>query len=139
MSNLEPDPSSRASEPVVARSQLWPRLVGAVALAVLGACGVTLLVIPSRPPSLISRSNWDLATVLPTIHDFSADWNYSLDGPLRRAAPANTTASRHPSAPGPASVYTPAECENIPKVVELYGTPDFAAMVHVDRNTETIA
>jgi hypothetical protein len=77
--------------------------------------------------------------VLPSYRDFPADWNYALEGTVRRAAPANNAASRHPGTQVPASVYTPAECQDIPKIVGLYQTARFAAMVHVDRNTADIA
>jgi hypothetical protein len=111
----------------------WPRAVGAVALAVLGACGATLLVVPSRSSSLTSRSNWDLATVLPSYRDFPASWNYELEGTVRRAAPANNAAPRHPA------VYAPAECGNVPTILGLYETSRFAAMVRVDPSTDDIA
>jgi hypothetical protein len=116
----------------------WPRVVGAVALVVLGACGAALVVIPSRPTSLISRSNWDLAKALPSDHDFPPDWNYALQGTVRRAAPKNDEASREPGV-RPTSVYAPADCGNVPKILGLYKTANFAALVHVDRSKDDVA
>ncbi|HEY9304214.1 MAG TPA: hypothetical protein VIO95_07985 [Mycobacterium sp.] len=131
MSTLERDPG-------VLRSRLWPRMVGAVALAVVGACGAMLLMIPARSASLLSRSNWDLATALPSYRDFPADWNYSLQGTVRRQAPSSTTASP-PRAEAPASVYAPADCGNVPKILGLYESSRFAAVVRVNPSTDEIA
>jgi hypothetical protein len=117
----------------------WPRVVGAVALAVIGACGVTLLVIPARPANLISRSNWDLATALPSSRDFPANWNYGLEGTVRRQAKPSTTASRPRGAGAPTAVYAPADCGNVPTILGLYETSRFAAIVHVDQSTDEVA
>jgi hypothetical protein len=121
-------------------------VVGAVALAVLGACGATLLVIGPRSErakvsgasstSLLSRSDWGLATALPTSADFPADWGYSLAGRLRRSAPSGTATSSVAPKPGPAAaVYTPSECGNVPKILNQSGAA-LAAYVQVDRSTQ---
>lgn len=96
----------------MSRSRLRPRVVGAAALAVIGTCGALLMLVPSRSASLTSRSNWDLATALPSYGDFPADWNYTLEGAVRRAAPANNAAPGHPGAQAPPSVYVRAECQS---------------------------
>lgn len=62
----------------------------------LGACGAALVL--TAPPanqaraaaSLLSRSNWVLATALPASQDVPADWGYSLTGRLRRAVSPST-------------------------------------------------
>ncbi len=120
-----------------ARSRPWSRLVGAVALVVLGACGVALLVIPAHSASLASRSNWALAATMPTSRDFPAGWGYQLSGWLPRAHPADTVTSTPPPA-GPRAVYAPAACANVPKILTRSGAAQ-AAGVSVDRYTELFA
>jgi hypothetical protein len=124
-------------------AQRWPRLVGAVALSVLGVCGVTLLAIQPRSDSgasLASRSDWDLATALPTGADFPADWGYSVAGQLRRATPSKTQSGNPaPSVPppqGPTAAYTPATCGTIPKILDQSSGGALAAYVQVDRYTQ---
>lgn len=107
-------------------------MVGAVALVVLGACGATLVAIPARPASLLSRSNWNLAQALPTYRDFPSDWNYALQGLVRRR-PLPLRAAV------PAAVYAPSDCGNVPKILGLYDAIHFAAMVHVDPSKDDIA
>jgi hypothetical protein len=119
------------------------RVVGAVALALLTACGVTLWLIAPRPneahassASLLSRSDWVLATALPTSGDFPADWGYSLAGRLRRAAPTGTAPSSTRPRPGPAAAaYEPATCGDLPKILSQSGDA-LAAYVQVDRFTQ---
>ena len=129
---------SLAAQPVAPRSQPWPRVVGAIALAVLGACGATLLMTAPRSnhasASLASRTDWVLATALPNSADFPADWGYSLTGRLQRAIPSTTVASSPQPNPAPAAaaIYAPAACGSIPKVLDHSGGA-LAAYVQVDR------
>jgi hypothetical protein len=136
-----PRPSTRSGQSRTAqlrRPHPWPRVVGAVAVAVLGACGATLLVVGPRSDhgtasatSLLSRSDWDLATALPTSADFPADWGYSLAGRLQRTTPSSVAPK-----PGPAAaVYTPAECGTVPKILNQSGA-SLAAYVQVDLQTQ---
>lgn len=114
------------------------RSVGAVALAVLGACGVLVLVIPPRAswlPSLEARSNWVLAGALPASNDFPADWGYSVSGPLQRTGVWDTVSSSTPQPGVPRAVYAPAACRNIPKMLDHSGA-SFGPSVAVDRYTE---
>lgn len=118
----------------------WPRVVSALALVVLAVCGAALLMPGPRPTSLTPRSNWDLATTLPSYRDFPPNWNYQLEGTVRRRAPASSTAPAPAAAPTSAyKAYAPADCGNAPKILDLYKTARFSAMVHVDPNTNDIA
>lgn len=126
---------SLAAPPVAARSRSWPRVVGVVALTVLGVCGATLLVTPPRgntaSNSLAAKTDWALATALPASADFPADWGYSLTGRLQRLTPAAAA----PSSPQPnpaAANYEPTACGNIPAVLDHSGAA-LAAYVQVDR------
>jgi hypothetical protein len=118
-------------------------VVSAVAFAVLTACGVTLWLIAPRPneahaasASLLSRSDWVLATALPTSGDFPADWGYALAGRLRRAAPTGTATSSTPPRPRPATAaYEPAACAELPKILDQ-SSGVLAAYVQVDRYTQ---
>jgi hypothetical protein len=104
--------------------QPWPRVVGAMALAVLGACGVIVLVVPPRASSSTSlelRSNWVLAGVLPASHDFPADWGYSLYAPLRRTPISDEVAPSTWRQGVPRMRYGPAACINIPKILDHLG------------------
>lgn len=129
---------SLAAPPMTPRSRPWPRVVGAIALAVLGACGVTLLATPPHAhtdsDSLASRTDWVLATALPASADFPADWGYSLTGRLQRATPATPVASVTASPqPNPAAAnYDPAACGNVPAVLD-HSRAALAAYVQVDR------
>ncbi|MEE3067476.1 MAG: hypothetical protein VYA67_26675 [Actinomycetota bacterium] len=89
--------------------------------------------------SLRSLPNWELAKLLPGIHDFPADWNYWLRGSVRQTNPDNGAPPPAGGASVPASAYTPRECAQVPKIVELFGSPGDAAMVYVDRQTDEIA
>ncbi|CAM4349280.1 hypothetical protein MB901379_02680 [Mycobacterium basiliense] len=126
---------SVAAQPSV-RGQPWPYLVGAIALAVLAACGLVLLV--TAPPSnsgsmnLATRSNWALATTLPASADFPADWGYSLTGRLQRASPADSAMLSAPPNAGPAPHYEPVACGSIPRILDHSGDA-LAAYVQVDR------
>jgi hypothetical protein len=120
----------------IARSLPGPRLVGAAALLVLGACGVALLVSPAHSASLASRSHWVLATALPTSGDFPADWGYQLSGWFPRAQTSATTESSTPPPTGPRAVYAPAACSTIPKLLSRSGAA-LAAKAGVDRYTES--
>lgn len=125
---------SVAAEPVASPGRPWPRVVGALALAVLGACGVMLLAVPSLSDTtdLASHSDWVLATALPTSTDFPPDWGYSLTGRLQRAAASDpATLSVQPDA-GPAATYEPDMCGAIPKILNHSGD-SLAAYVQVDR------
>ncbi|WP_204815104.1 hypothetical protein [Mycobacterium riyadhense] len=119
--------------------QPWPRVVSAIALAVLGTCGLALLVTAPHPSraasstaSLASRTDWALATALPASADFPADWGYSLTGRLQRAAPSPAEALAAQPSPAPAAVYAPETCGSIPKVLDHSGGA-LAAYVQVDR------
>jgi hypothetical protein len=136
-----PRPVARSPKPPAAkprRRHPWPRVAGAGALAVIGACGATLLAIGPRseqqkaaPGSLLSHSDWDLATALPTSADFPEDWGYSLAGRLRRATPSSVAPK-----PGPAAaVYSPSECGTVPTILNQSGAV-LAAYVQVDRQTQ---
>ncbi|HTQ20132.1 hypothetical protein [Mycobacterium sp.] len=123
---------------VVPRSRPSPRLLGAAALAVIGACGVALVVAPPQTgpgTNLASRSNWALANALPRSGDFPADWGYGVSAPLRRATRPEAVASSSPSRPGPAPAYTPAACGSIPKILDHSGGA-LAAYLQVDRYTQ---
>lgn len=115
--------------------QPWPRVVGAIALVVLGACGVTVLATEpgskAVSASLTAQADWSLATALPASADFPPDWGYSLSGRLQRAA-ATTDALPPPPNPSPTAVYTPDTCGSIPKVLDHSGAA-LAAYVQVDR------
>lgn len=109
----------RSPQPVGAHT-IWPRAVGALAMAVLGACGLTVAL--RAPPShsaasLAGRSNWALAAALPKSSDFPADWGYGLAGELQRStptvAPAPNTAPQLPSA-----AYGPPACGSIPRILD---------------------
>ncbi len=123
-------------------SQRWPRAVSIAALAVLGACGVTLQMIPpcshagATSVSLAARSNWALARALPASADFPADWGYSVAGLLRREA-GTTAPSAKPAANGirqaAKAAYTPAACGTIPQILDQSGGGALAAYVQVDR------
>lgn len=121
----------------------WPRIVAAVALSVVGTCGVAVLVSPpypsTEPPSasLASRSNWVLATALPTSADFPADWGYSVTGQLRReAAPTGPVAKPASARPSPGADYLPASCGAIPKLLDQSSGAALAGYVQVDRDTQ---
>src|SRR5262249_45380180 len=76
---------TKAAQRAGTRGRPWPRVVGAIALPVLGACGAIGMVVPSPaspPTSLGARSNWVLAGAMPAGHDFPADWGYALYAPL---------------------------------------------------------
>ncbi|KZS70578.1 hypothetical protein LAUMK35_04227 [Mycobacterium pseudokansasii] len=119
----------------------WPYLVAGAALAMLGACGVTVLVIGPRAnssTSLASRADWVLAGALPSSDDFPADWGYSLSGWLRRSSLSETTASSTAPQLGPRAVYEPAQCTKIPQLLTHSGAA-LAAELDVDRYTQLIA
>lgn len=116
------------------RGQPWPRVVGALALAVLGACGVVVLAVPSHVTSLESRSNWVLAGALPASNDFPADWGYHISGPLRRTGVSHANATSTPQPGVPRAVYAPTACTNIPKILN-HSDSDFGPEVSVDRYT----
>jgi hypothetical protein len=128
----------KTAERASSHGQPWPRVVGALALAVLAACGVIVLVIPGRadsPTSLESRSNWVLAGALPASIDFPGDWGYSVTGPLQRTRAWDTVSSSTPQTGVPRAVYAPAGCANIPKILDHSGAR-FGPSVGVDRYTE---
>ncbi|WP_224770431.1 hypothetical protein [Mycobacterium simulans] len=132
-------PAGRSTMRSATAGQPWPRVVGAIALAVLGTCGLTLPLTAPHPSrahgstaSLASRTDWTLATALPASADFPADWGYSLTGRLQRAAPSPIDALAAQSSPDPAAVYTPEICGSIPKVLDHSGGA-LAAYVQVDR------
>jgi hypothetical protein len=131
MSNAEQQPAPRAP----ASRRPGPRAVAAVALVVLGLCGAAIVAFPPRPTSLRSQPNWDLATLLPGIHDFPSSWNYSLRGSLHRTDPEQAPAwpVRHPP------VFSPRECGPVPTLATLFDRPGYAAVVHVDHQTDQIA
>ncbi len=140
MGDFEPDPvSETAHSPRIGRCRISSRWLCAVALVVLGACGAVIVAVPSRPESLQSLPNWDLARLLPGIHEFPQDWNYSLRGPMRRTTPQNAAAAPTAGTSAPALTYTPGECAQVPEIVQLFGSSSYAAMVHVDRQTDEIA
>ncbi|ORB46754.1 hypothetical protein BST40_17485 [Mycobacterium persicum] len=124
-----------------ARRRSWPYLVAGAALAVLGVCGVTVLVIGPRAnplTSLASRPDWVLAGALPSSGDFPTDWGYGLSGALRRRAFSETTASSTAPQLGPRAVYGPAQCTQIPQLLTHSGAA-LAAELDVDRYTQLIA
>ncbi len=127
-----------ATQPAGARGQPWPRVVGAIALAVLGACGLIVLVVPPRgrpATSLVSRSNWVLAGALPASHDFPADWGYSLYAPLRRT-PVSDNYLATDWRPGvPRMHYGTAACAAIPKILDHSGE-GVGPRLSVDRSTQ---
>jgi hypothetical protein len=125
---------SDKSRPLAARRP-GLRAVAAFALVVLGLCGAALVGFPPRTASLRSLPNWDLATLLPGIHDFPANWNYSLRGSLHRTDPeqAPPWPVRHPP------VFSPRECGPAPTLATLFDRPGDAAAVHVDHQTDQIA
>lgn len=118
-----------------------PRAIGAISLAVLGACGAALVL--TAPPanqaraaaSLLSRSNWVLATALPASQDVPADWGYSLTGRLRRAVSPSTVPPAALPNTSRAAVYSPAGCGNIPKILD-HSSADLAAYVQIDRDVQ---
>ncbi|MCV7077921.1 hypothetical protein [Mycobacterium szulgai] len=115
--------------------QPWPRVLAAIALAVLGACGVTVLAEPhskAAPATLASQTDWVLATALPASADVPPDWGYSLSGRLQRAAPSANDALTPPPNPNPTAVYVPDTCGSVPKVLDHSGSA-LAAFVQVDR------
>jgi hypothetical protein len=119
--------------------QAWPRVVGAAALAALGACGVVVLLIPTRskaPSSLASRSNWALAGALPPGRDFPADWGYGVSGPLRRTPTPDNVVPSTPQPGIPRAVYAPAACTNIPRMLDYAGGASMGPTMSVDRYTE---
>jgi hypothetical protein len=91
----------------------------------------------SRRGRLRTLPNWELAQLLPNVHDFPPDWNYSLQGSVHRTDPEHAPA--WPSSSAAARAYTPHECAQLPKIAELFGRPGYAALVHVDRQTDEIA
>ena len=117
------------------RFRLGPRVPSAVALTVLGACAATIVASPTPPESLRSRTNWQLAELLPDSRDFPPDWNYSLSGVVHRIAPGHTPRS----AAVPARDYVPPSCRPDPAIAELDGGTGDAARVYVDRNTDELA
>lgn len=125
-----------AAEPVAVCSQPWPRIVGAVALLVIGVCGATLLISPrikASTGSLSSHSNWALATALPVSSDFPSDWGYALTGRLERPVPSTSgTLSPPPPAGAAAANYAPEQCGILPQILDHPST-SLAAFVHVDR------
>lgn len=127
---------SQAAEPPAARSQPWPRVVGATAVAVLGVCGAAVLMAApcpdNAPTHLASRTDWALATALPASADFPSDWGYSLTGRLRRAATPDPSALNAAPRQDPSAVYEPGTCADIPKVLDHAGGA-LAAYVQVDR------
>ncbi|OBF91775.1 hypothetical protein A5791_14755 [Mycobacterium sp. 852002-51163_SCH5372311] len=132
---------AKAARAANANGQLWPRVVGAAALAVLGACGVIVLVIPSRassPPSLDSRSNWVLASALPASSDFPADWGYSLRASLRPTRVSDDDAASDWRPGVPRARYGPPACTTIPKILRHTGA-GLAAQQGVDRSTQLSA
>jgi hypothetical protein len=115
-------------------------VVGAVALAVLGACGVIVLTIPPRAhssTSLASRSDWVLAGALPASRDFAIGWGYGISAPLRRKPMPDNVMSSTPEPGVPRAVYAPAACTNIPKILDHSGAA-LAANLAVDRYTELV-
>ncbi len=136
MMAASPDPRSTA-----VRRRGSQRGLAAVALATVGVCGLLLLMVP--PPSvnsLLSRSNWELATALPAIDAFPADWNYDLWSDIVQPTPAATTGSGPLTTRGSVSQSVPAGCGDVPTLVGLYdGVSRSAAMVHVDLRTDEIA
>lgn len=140
MTGPEPEPAPSAAQPPTNRRHgIGPRSVCAMALVVLSACGATIVGFPARPVSLRSLPNWDLAQLLPGVHDFPPGWNYSLRGSVHRTDPESTPARPSTRASAPAAAYTPRECAQVPKIAELFGGPGYAALVHVDRQTDEIA
>lgn len=139
MVSSDSDAGPQADDSRVRRYRIGPRVISAAALVVLGACAAVVVGFPTPSVGLRSSPNWDLAKLLSGIHDFPADWNYSLRGSLRRTDPDADVAAPSGSAAGPASVYAPPECAVVPKIVELFGRPGFAALVRVDRQTDAIA
>lgn len=107
----------------------------------LGACGAALVL--TAPPanqaraaaSLLSRSNWVLATALPASQDVPADWGYSLTGRLRRAVSPSTVPPAALPNTSRAAVYSPAGCGNIPKILD-HSSADLAAYVQIDRDVQ---
>jgi hypothetical protein len=127
-------------------AQRWPRALTIAALTVLGACGVTLQMIPPRShagassASLASQSDWALAGALPASSDFPADWGYSVAGLMRRG-PAATAPSARPAANGTPqqdarTAYAPAACGTLPKVLDESGGGALAAYLQVDRYSQ---
>ncbi|QUR67708.1 hypothetical protein [Mycobacterium spongiae] len=125
-------------------SRPWPQVVGVVALIVLGGCAVVVVANPDRltettgtSASLASRSNWDLATALPTSADFPAEWGYSLAGRLQRAKPLKSVASSERPNSGPAATYAPAPCASVPRLLDHSGGA-LAAYAQVDRYAQVV-
>lgn len=115
-----------------ARDRPWPQVVGVAAVVVLGICGAVLLVRAPHDSSLASRTNWALATALPTSVDFPQDWGYSLTGRLQRA-PSTAAPSPTPTvSTAAAAEYAPVDCGTIPHLLDHSGAA-LAAFVHVDR------
>ena len=92
------------------------RAIAAIAAAVPGVCGATVLALPA-PPNLLSYPNWTLATTLPPRDAFPPDWDYSVHGFLGRAIPPAPA-----PAPPPTAVFTPPECGQLPALLTAPGT-----------------
>ena len=101
----------------------------------LSVCGGLVLSNPPYPEgSLLSRSNWFVATALPSRADFPPNFDYSLSGTLGRAKPPASSAEDHAEAiPRPAE-YTPDGCGDIPQLLASPGT--HVASVRVYRDPE---
>jgi hypothetical protein len=128
---------TKAAERPRTRGQPWPRVVGALALTVLGACGVVVLVTPPRAksaPSLQTRSNWVLAGALPASRDFPTDWGYGLYGSLRPSRVSDDTAASPWKQGIPRTRYAPGACTSVPKILDHSGAA-LAAGLSVDRYT----
>lgn len=120
-------------------SRSWPQVLGAAALVVLAACGVAVVAAPphshetgNASTSLVSRSNWVLATTLPGSGDVPAEWGYSVIGRLQRSSPPNADAASAPPSLGAGASYAPPGCASIPKILDHSGAT-LAAYVHLDQ------
>ncbi|MBS9532508.1 hypothetical protein KIH27_02775 [Mycobacterium sp. M1] len=114
-----------------------PRILGAVALTVLGACGVLVLTTAPRSNSLVGRSNWQLAATLPVQADFPAEWNYAIRGSVGWATPPDSTTAEPDGPLIPTAAYTPADCGSLPAALAV--AADSPANVHVDTTPVGIA
>ncbi|GAB4988148.1 hypothetical protein MAHJHV61_34200 [Mycobacterium avium subsp. hominissuis] len=119
----------------IRRRCVGPRTVSAMALVVLGVCAAAIVVFPARPVSLRSLPNWELAKLLPGVHDFPPSWNYSRRGAVQRVD-ADRPDAAPPNRP---ATYRPSDCANIPAIATLFNGYGYSAMVHVDKQSDQIA
>lgn len=106
------------------------RLLGALAVLVLGVCGVVTARSVSPPASLAGTSHWMLATTLPTRAEVDPDWAYTLHGTLGYATPPQPRRPQEPAPSWPMPRFTPQSCGDLPDLVVIPGAA--VARVTVD-------